>query len=281
MNVLSLSFDRTDEIDIEETFKKINERVLEEKKDIDLIVFPEYWIGNEVYNKEFIDKMCNHSKILKIYLAFPIYIKDNDKTYNRLHVVSPEGKVVFTYNKINLYYKEKNITNGSNDQKVYWEYKNFKIGFAICFDINFNNIWSNFDKNDVDLVIWMSTYVGGRKLKCYAGVYHYYILTSTMQNSAVLYDITGEKISEKKEVFNFFNIPSKDERNIYHYNKNIDIILQLKRYLQIEKKYDDEQWLILVRKDENNLRDLEKKYSLISLRDYIRYGLNRKDKYKA
>ena len=70
-------------------------------------------------------------------------------------------------------------------------------------------------------------------------------------------------------------------REIYHYNKNIDIILQLKRYLQIEKKYDDEQWLILVRKDENNLRDLEKKYSLISLRDYIRYGLNRKDKYKV
>ena len=168
MNILSLSFNRSDDINIETLFKKINEKISEEKTKIDLIIFPEYWNKKKIYKNDFLDIICNYSKVLKIYLAVPIYIKEKNKIFNRMHVISSDGEIVYRYNKINLYYKEKNITPGSFNQKLYWDYKNIRIGFAICFDINLNKLWYEFDKNNIDLVIWSSTYIGGKKLESYA-----------------------------------------------------------------------------------------------------------------
>ena len=273
MNILSLSFNRIDNIILPDLIKRIKKIILNEKNNIDIVVFPEYWNQTKTCDKYFLEKLMNDAIFLKIFLAIPIYFKDNGKIYNRFFVISPEGKIVYFYDKINLYYKEKNITPGSFNQKLYWDYKNIRIGFAICFDINLNKLWYEFDKNNINLVIWSSTYIGGKKLESYAGIYHFYILTSTLQEKSTLYDISGYKSSEKSDNFNIFYIPSKEERNIYHFNKNIDIIKDLNNYLCIEKKMENKQWLILSKKGDIDLEKLEKKYSLINLRDYIKFGI--------
>jgi predicted amidohydrolase len=59
--------------------------------------------------------------------------KEKDKIYNSLLIVS-EGKVIDTYRKIHLFYKEQHwFSRGDKPLKVY-DIKGIRVGAMICFD---------------------------------------------------------------------------------------------------------------------------------------------------
>ena len=67
-----------------------------------------------------------------------------------------------------------------------------KIGFAICYDVNFPEVWEMLAAGGAELVVWPSAYSGGRSLMAHA-INHHYIVTSTLEGTAV-FDIIGEEI---------------------------------------------------------------------------------------
>ena len=196
----------------------------------------------------------------------------------------------------NLLQRIKCIT-GNKDGVVTWIHPstNLKVGFLICFDINYPNLWNKLADNDADLIVWTSSYEGGKKLNNYAGIHHYYIVSSTLKNYTALYDICGDTISEKKELFNYYYIPSPNVRNIYHFNKNLDILSKIKDRIILEQQFEKEQWLIIwikdyqyqkVKKsdatyirnqydededDNNGLFYLQREYGLMPLKKYLKY----------
>jgi beta-ureidopropionase len=66
------------------------------------------------------------------------------------------------------------------------------IGVLICFDVNWRDQWRYLKEQGVQIVFWPSAYPAGRQLPALALVNQYYIVSSTMDGAAHIYDITGE-----------------------------------------------------------------------------------------
>ena len=108
MNIISLTFSNSLD-NHKNIFVKLQSLVDNVNKKIDLIIFPEKWLGFKFFNLEFLKAFKKYAQMLKTFLVIPLYIEENEKKYNRLFVISPLGEIVFTYNKCSIYYKELNV----------------------------------------------------------------------------------------------------------------------------------------------------------------------------
>src|SRR5262249_1576849 len=125
-----------------------------------------------------------------------------------------------------------------------------KVGAAICFDVNFPEVWQELSANGAELVVWPSAYSAGTSLQAPPPINHFYIVTSTQTSDCIVYDITGEELLyQKTPGLNISRITLDLDRGIYHQNFNmgkrdkllsehIDEIVQ-------EKWLDREQWFVL------------------------------------
>ena len=150
-----------------------------------------------------------------------------------------------------------------------------RLGMAICFDVNFPEVWKRMADQGAELVIWPSAYSAGTTLQSHALVNHYYIVSSTGERDCSVYDITGAQILyEKSEEVNVSRVTLDLDRGIYHQNFNLekrDLLLREHGQDVLQETWmDREQWFVLRSKRAGVLaRALARQYGLEELRDYV------------
>ncbi|MEM7031725.1 MAG: carbon-nitrogen hydrolase family protein, partial [Chloroflexota bacterium] len=150
------------------------------------------------------------------------------------------------------------------------------VGMAICFDVNFPEVWQALADQGAELIIWPSAYSAGRSLQAHAINHHYYIVTSTYTRDCIVYDITGDEILyEKSDEINISRMTLDLDRGIYHQNFNIEKRDQLLSdhgdVIEMEQWLEREQWFVLRAKRPGvSVRALARDYGLEELRDYKR-----------
>jgi predicted amidohydrolase len=129
----------------EDNYKKIKELV--GKKDADLIVLPELCTsGYNFIDRDELDKLAgdipegndtrffiNLSKDTGCAYIAGIPERDRDGFYNSLVFTTPEGYKA-RYRKIHLFNTEKHFFLPGNEGFVVCDFKEARLGFAICFD---------------------------------------------------------------------------------------------------------------------------------------------------
>ncbi len=135
------------------------------QNETDLILLPEMFAtGFMMHPREEVQEMSGSivnwmSKMAaqkNVALAGSIIIKENNKTYNRLVFVFPDGKITY-YDKRHLFGmagEDEVYTAGK--EKVIIEYKDWKICPMICYDLRFP-VWSR-NKNEYDLLIYLANW---------------------------------------------------------------------------------------------------------------------------
>jgi predicted amidohydrolase len=88
-----------------------------------------------------------------------IFIKDNDKIYNRLIWMDPSDKLQY-YNKRHLFRmgRENEFTPG-NERKIF-DLKGWRVNPLICYDLRFP-VWSR-NRNDYDLLLYVANWPAKR-----------------------------------------------------------------------------------------------------------------------
>jgi len=249
-------------------------------KGTDIIILPETWRGQtepETIEGETITTLSKLAKKHNTYILSPIDRKDGLYRFNSAVLISREGKVVFIYDKVYPYWSEFDLTPpvdpGINGEIVY-EADFGRIGFAICFDANFPEVWQVLKEEGAELVLWPSAYSAGTQLQAYALLHHYYIVTSTYTGDCQVYDITGKRIlDEKNDNITVARITLDLDRGIYHDNFNND---KLNRLLEahgeeVEKELymPREAWFVLrAIKPGVSARLLAEKFGMEELTDY-------------
>jgi beta-ureidopropionase len=71
-----------------------------------------------------------------------------------------------------------------------------KVGLAICFDLNWQDLWSQLAKQGAELVCWISAYDGGLPLQAYAWMHQYAIVTSVWPYHARVIERTGKIMAQ-------------------------------------------------------------------------------------
>ncbi len=117
------------------------------KKQVDIICFPEtslvYTHNKKQLQKidfpSLLNKIKNACRENRIHCIFSTYVLDKNKIHNRAFLIDDLGKVIFSYDKINLWLgeKRKRIVQGKKNKIINTKFG--KIGIIICWDIAHQN----------------------------------------------------------------------------------------------------------------------------------------------
>jgi predicted amidohydrolase len=276
VRILSLSFHG-------ETLESIRDLIdTEAARGVDLVVLPETWRGQKDDTTEILDgpTVTTLSALAlkhKTYIVSPIDRLDGNRRVNSAVVIDRNGKVVFVYDKVFPYWNEfrykKKVDVGLAAPVYQADFG--RIGIAICFDVNFPEVWKSLADQGAELVVWPSAYSAGSSLQAHALNHHYYIVTSTWTRDCIVYDITGEEIFyQKSKGVNVARITLDLDRSIYHENFNIAkrdrLLSKYSDAVEQERWLRREQWFVLrARRPGVSARDLAREFGLEELRHYI------------
>ncbi len=161
MRIAAYQFEVTS--DINKNFEYM-EKAIREAKDrrIELLVFPECaQTGYPPRDMEksslidfdlterFFEQLIKLSEETKVAIIFGTAFKKDDEIYNRAVFVSPEGSVEH-YDKRALWGWDRDNFAPGNEKGIV-EYKGFKIGIRICFEIRFPEYFRELYKENTDL----------------------------------------------------------------------------------------------------------------------------------
>jgi len=154
---------------------------------------------------------------------------EGDRIFNKAIIINRKGALVGSYNK--KYPVESEILNcvypGSSNPVFDLDFA--RIGVAVCFDINWPEIWRNFSEKNIDLAFWISAYEGGFPLQSYAWAYQYPIVTSVWPYHARVIDINGQVVCSTSRwsriVFYELNL----DRALFHTDKQMDKITEIQK----------------------------------------------------
>lgn len=162
------------DINIDKISNYLNECLL---KGCNIVLLPEnvacmpFLNANAAYNEdnhpflEFIKKFCYKNKIYIIIGSLSIKSEIEGKVYNRSYVVSDDGTIISTYNKIHLFnaivnnvvYNEGNLFLQGNKATIA-SLPFCNIGLTICYDLRFPNLYRLLALNGAHLIVVPSAF---------------------------------------------------------------------------------------------------------------------------
>ena len=245
----------------------------------DLIALPETWTGSvpESLNERTITTLAALAQAHHTYVVCPIYRREGERRLNSAVMIDRRGEIACVYDKVFPYWSEFDLTppvEMGRDVAVYPA--DFgRVGMAICFDVNFPEVWQRLADRQAELVIWPSAYSAGSSLQAHALNHHFAIVTATSTGDCQVYDITGERVlDECSEGLHISRVTLDLDRGIYHENFNLE-----KRDRLLRERCDDvllerclprEEWFVLkARRAGVSVRALAQEYGLEELRDYL------------
>ena len=105
------------------------------------------------FNSELLVELQTKARKKNLFIAGSYIIQQKDKTYsNQLIMISPDGKIVSRYNKMHLFFQfdeRKIFTRGQNPAIL--KLNDLNIGFAICYDLRFPELFRYYAKNNVNI----------------------------------------------------------------------------------------------------------------------------------
>ena len=249
-------------------------------RDCDLMMLPEFCLGENTIiamDGEEVQKVAAIAKKYGKYIVFPTYRKTaNAQRLNSAILFDRGGNIIGAYDKIYPFWMEFDLspTTTPGSEAFVFDTDFGKIGIAICFDVNFPEIWKQLRQKGAQMVLWPSAYSAGTSLQAHAINYNCYIVTSTLRSDCIVYDINGQEIfyGQSEDIGIYRNEIDLD-RCIFHQDFNIELRDRLLDEHADEIEMDcwlpREGWFTLrATKEGVSARALTKEYGMEELYDY-------------
>ena len=168
----------------------------------DIVCLPETFTGLGLPQDEWLktaepvpgpttEAMARIAKRHRMFVACPILRREGDRVYNSAVLLDRRGEVVGIYNKNHptIGEIERGITPGT--EVPVFETDFGKVGFAICFDLNFPDVAEGLKQGGAELVLFPSMFRGGLILRIWAYLYGFYIASATPKEGSMIVDPLG------------------------------------------------------------------------------------------
>lgn len=256
----------------------------------DIIILPEHCQGfdersqktMETLDGPTITAMAKLASKHQTYIVCPIDRKDGDLRFNSAVLLDRRGQVVSTYDKIYPAYPQEFLCKPPvqpGDFARVYQADFGRVGFAICFDVNWTSVFQRLSNLRADLVVFPSWFSAGRLLQAQAIQYNYYLMSATRIPDCHVYDIDGDLlVHDHENAGKGFNVTRTEldlDRCIFHQDGNMPG--KLNRLLQErgddverEKWLPMEGWFVLRAKRPGvSAKELARQYGLETLHHYL------------
>lgn len=223
---------------------------------------------------------------LGIYVTVPVIHQREGRIFNSLILVSPEGRDVWTYDKISPTPEEldKGVTPGETS---FYDWKGVKLGGAICFDTCFPENLEQQAQEGVQLFLVPSLWPGGSQLNHVCKLCHTRMALAYPAWSRII-DIDGEDVvagGYRQESLRFgFGAPvytatlNFDRVALYGNHNQGKMAAVLGKYgRRVRVTFDQENclWFLESRDPALAEQSIIAEFELISARDYFEYCKHR------
>ncbi len=117
--------------------------------------------------------------------------RENGRTSNVAVLFGRDGERIGTYSK--RHPTEGEIEGGvvPGTSAGVFETDIGRVGLAICFDLNWRELWTEMKAQGAQLVCWISAYEGGFPLQAYAWMHDFVVVSSVQSYCGKIIDRTG------------------------------------------------------------------------------------------
>ena len=131
----------------------------------------------------------------RCYVVCPMFERIGSRVYNSAILLDRKGGLVGRYHKMfpTIGEIEQGVTPGRSAPVFETDFG--KVGFAICFDLNFRPVGDELGRRGVELICFCSMYRGGPQCAIWAHNYAAYFVSSTPGELSVFVDPLGREFA--------------------------------------------------------------------------------------
>lgn len=266
-----------------QTAMQLLEQVLWDKPD--LVLLPETFTGlgmsernwfntAEPLDGETVTRLSEVARQHRTWIACPLLLKHRSAICNTVLLLNREGEVAGRYDKMfpTLGELSMGITPGAEATVIETDFG--RVGFAICFDLNFREVADDLYAKGAELVCFSSMYPGGMQVQHWALEYRWWLLSAIGSPQGMLVDPLGRV--RKRAQPNYHPIVSADvnlDCLVAHLDYNHDKIQRMKqdygREVEIDILQAEARFLLTCHRQDVSAGELARRYDLLLWDDYF------------
>jgi len=133
------------------------------------------------------------------YLTCPMIERRRGGTFNTCILVDPKGRAVCRYDKIHPTIGEIELGIRPGKRPVVAEVPFGRVGFAICFDLNWRSLGLAYKRLGADLMLFVSMFRGGLQTRIWAFDFQCYFGSATPAEQSVIVDPLGRVLASSSD----------------------------------------------------------------------------------
>lgn len=219
------------------------------------------------------DAIADCARRHRMYVVAGLPILDGERLRNVAVLIDRRGALVGIYAK--RHPTEGEIGSGivPGDAAAVFETDFGRVGLAICFDLNWPELWSTMAERGADVVCWMSAYPGGFPLKMYAWQHQYRVISSVWTYEARVIDITG-RIAAETSRWGRIAVADLDlDKRLFHTDGQMQHILPIQtRYgsrVSVETLGEEHMFTLSSSDDTLSVDEIIAEFGLVEYGDYV------------
>ena len=228
-----------------------------------------YKMGNNILER-FREKAAKNN----VYIVLPMIIIDDGYPYNASILIGRDGSIVGSYYKVHPTINEIESGIVPGDKYNVFDTDFGKIGFAICFDLNFKDVIEGLKTKDVELVFFSSMYPGGKQIISWALDYGIYIVSSIGgEGNSVIVDPLGRLLLESSRYSPIICKTINLDYEILHLDYNFSKLEKIKEkygnLIEIEVSRPEAIFMMTSYLKEKTVKDIIREFGLETRKEYF------------
>lgn len=226
------------------------------------------------------ERISPYCRKLDTHICLPLLEEDDDRVYNTVVLLGPDGEIIGRYRKHcpTSCETDDGVTPGS-DIDV-WQTAHGRVGCAVCFDLKFPEVGLALSRGHAEIVFWPSMFQGGTRLTSWARDYGFFIVSCGCWGGRII-DPGGHSVADLQFPT---NIPDIGPVNLvqstcnldcktYHLDNNRDKLPDLlhKYGSGVEVFLMDDEGIFTLTSlmQDRSVEHIEKEFELEDLRHYL------------
>ena len=216
------------------------------------------------------------------YVICPMKVESDGAVFNSAVLIDRGGAIVGRYDKIHPTEGElrQSIQPGPLDPPVF-QTDFGTIGIQICFDVNWPNQWQRLRERGARIIFFSSAYPAARQIRSLAWINQCFVVSSTMDRPASIFDITGETLATTGKFRQWAGAVLPIGKRLfeidYHVKKLRQIEQKYGRKVRVEWFHNDDLATLCSLDPELTVDDLIAEFQLTPHPDYIRRAQQAQD----
>ena len=218
--------------------------------------------------------LADRARRHRINLVAGLHVLEDDGTISNIAVLyDRDGQLVGSYSKCHPTEGEidAGITPGS-EAKVF-QTDIGRIGLAICFDLNWHELWAEMKAQGADIVCWISAYEGGFPLQAYAWLHGLTVVSSVQSYTAKIIDRTGKILTTTSRWGRLVSCDIDMDKRWFHTDGQAEKIVEVQtRYgerVRVETLGEEHMFSIESRDPTLDADDIVTALGLVEYEDFI------------